>query len=322
MPSNVSDILTRQKVARAQLCEQFTPHSSICQDLQRSLLHTHPAHVSFLSDLKSIFRFLRTSQWDASLAAERVQRTLAWRGQQQSSGTPPAASDRLLFFSPETLTDHTSSPLAVLRLRYLSPAGSSPGRRQQLQTYFFNVLDDMRQSIASMQDIFQVALLVDVSGAGYANLVGSPSILRCLGIDDLMLKDNRIVTCSHGLWKLSNLTFLASSAQYTFTTTAGFTPVFGHSSVNSYPNPRLIKFSLHLPLHRPFLYNTSRLSQVCCKMFLLKRLGSSAGRGLTTALAVIVRTTASIRCQIRLLLLHGPTPRSRVRTAPSRLTAH
>lgn len=199
----------RQKDAHAALVHLYEQHAPACFQLQRELLAAHPHASKYLSDPKNIFRFLKSSQFDLDEAARRVSKTLEWRSQQHF---PPTANgldlhafrDRLSQLPTELqdmisvhtdATDLCGRPAAWLRLRSLrkiSPATSSSsasvqhiGGMDALKSCFAEGLfEPMRMIMGQPQSgpgALQMALVVDLEGAGYANLVRFTAYLMCHG---------------------------------------------------------------------------------------------------------------------------------------------
>lgn len=165
---NSMSTVTRLQSSQHALHNLYAQHAWECTDLQRVLLSSHPLDATYLADQPNIFRCLKSSHYNPEQAAQRLTHTLTWR----------AAQDFTLESLPEELfsiisvhldvRDVCARPACVFRLKNLPTKGKHDG----LPRYLVAMLEVMRRALANeRRGAAQMALVVDLQGAGYSNLV-------------------------------------------------------------------------------------------------------------------------------------------------------
>lgn len=176
----MSGALQRQRNTHSALVAVYEQHLDACSHIQRELLAAHPHATSYLRDSKTIFRYLRSSQFDSEAAARRVSDHLKWRSQENPGAHHlaqlPTELQQIITLHPE-ITDLCGRPAAFLRLRHVRRVQPGALGVQDLKTYLVHgLLEPLRERMSNLEahEALQVALLIDLQNAGYANLVSPP----------------------------------------------------------------------------------------------------------------------------------------------------
>lgn len=163
--------ISRLQSAQQSLANLYAQHAHTCTDLQRVLLPAHPLDTCYLSDQPNIFRFLKSAHFDSDAALQRVRKTLAWRAEQDFALDSLPVELLSIISVQLDMRDVCLRPTCVLRLRQLHKG--TEGLRRSLVCMF----DVARRALALESGGKQMALVVDLQGAGYANLVSMLSVM-------------------------------------------------------------------------------------------------------------------------------------------------
>lgn len=163
----------------------YAEHYDLVLQVQAAALELHPNHAAFLSDPVSVFRFLRRSKYSTDLCLENLSKSLEWRtANRLSSLTFEALDDAYkiqpLFYFHPALQDVWQRPAGVINLRHVKR--TADGSLDALKQVVILGWETGRKYMAALsrsrgEPVIQMALMVDLRGAGVANLVRSFALL-------------------------------------------------------------------------------------------------------------------------------------------------